>query len=228
MIKVAQCWDDGVYTDVRLIELLKKYKAKATFNLCPGFMQEESEKYSWAPLGYKAWSHNGFIGGRVGKKDLLDVYGDFKVASHCWNHETAGWVEPEAFAKGAVDARKFLEDVFQKECPGFAWPCGQVTDDAIKVLEDNGFAYARTVANVENPKAYKSPFRLDANCHFMNRDFWAKFQKAKADNVEFFYFWGHSYEMLDCDGLWKQFEDKLAALSADPDVVWVDVVDIVR
>ena len=31
MVKVAQCWDDGVATDIRLIDILHKYNAKATF-----------------------------------------------------------------------------------------------------------------------------------------------------------------------------------------------------
>ena len=31
MVKVACCWDDGVVNDIRLISLLRKYKAKATF-----------------------------------------------------------------------------------------------------------------------------------------------------------------------------------------------------
>ena len=30
-MKVVQCWDDGVVTDIRLIEILRKYNAKATF-----------------------------------------------------------------------------------------------------------------------------------------------------------------------------------------------------
>ena len=51
---------------------------------------------------------------------------------------------------------------------------------------------------------------------------------GKANGVGAFYFWGHSYEMMDSPGLWQQFEDKIAALSADPDVVWVDVIDLVR
>ena len=34
--------------------------------------------------------------------------------------------------------------------------------------------------------------------------------------------------MLDCEGLWKQFENKLDFLSSDPDVEWIDVIDIVR
>jgi len=31
--------------------------------------------------------------------------------------------------------------------------------------------------------------------------------------------------MLDADGLWDQFEKKLQFLTADPEVVWCDVVD---
>ena len=29
MIKVAQCWDDGVATDIPLTEILRKYNARA-------------------------------------------------------------------------------------------------------------------------------------------------------------------------------------------------------
>lgn len=47
MLKVVQCWDDGVYTDLRLTELLRKYNAKATFNLNPGFLADEPVKPFW-------------------------------------------------------------------------------------------------------------------------------------------------------------------------------------
>jgi peptidoglycan-N-acetylglucosamine deacetylase len=32
-MKIVQCWDDGVVDDVRLIDILRKYGAKASFNL---------------------------------------------------------------------------------------------------------------------------------------------------------------------------------------------------
>lgn len=228
MIKVAQCWDDGVYTDVKLIDILRKYNAKATFNLCPGILPEDSIMPYWLELTDDSWSHNGFRGGHVGKKELVEVYGDFQVASHCMHHEVAGHCEIEKFKAGALDARKYLEDLFQRECPGFAWPCGGVTDEAIEVLKENGFAYARTTQYTTDVTKNENPFRMDSNCHFKDGKFWTKFQEAKANGVGAFYFWGHSYEMLDSPGMWKQLEDKIAALSADPDVVWVDVVDLVR
>ena len=31
-MKVMQCWDDSVTNDIRLVELLRQYHAKATFN----------------------------------------------------------------------------------------------------------------------------------------------------------------------------------------------------
>ena len=42
-----------------------------------------------------------------------------------------------------------------------------------------------------------------------------------------FYFWGHSYEMLDCEGLWDQLEQKIRYISSDPDAEWCDVIDLV-
>lgn len=36
MLRVVQCWDDGVEDDIRLMELLRRHGATATFNLNPG------------------------------------------------------------------------------------------------------------------------------------------------------------------------------------------------
>ena len=39
MIKIVQCWDDGVEDDFRLCEELRKAGARATFNLNPGLYE---------------------------------------------------------------------------------------------------------------------------------------------------------------------------------------------
>ena len=94
-MKVVQCWDDGVVTDLRLIEILYKYNAKATFNLCPGLITDDRIEPHWVAPGYNGWSYRGFRGGRVGGREMYQVYKDFQVASHCWKHECAGEV-PDA------------------------------------------------------------------------------------------------------------------------------------
>lgn len=223
-MKVVQCWDDGVCTDLRLIEMLYKYNAKATFNLCPGLMTEERIPSRWAAPGYNGWSHKGFFGGHIGLKELYSVYKDFQVASHCRKHECAGRVPDADFIKAAVDARKYLEDVFGRECRGFAWPCSCNTPETCDLLRENGFAYARLVGETDDVTKYTDPMLLTPNCHFQARDFYERYEKAKSTGV--FYFWGHTYEMMDSDGMWNQLEQKIAYITRDPESEWADVIDI--
>ncbi|MFA7232267.1 MAG: polysaccharide deacetylase family protein [Victivallaceae bacterium] len=225
MVKVVQCWDDGVINDLRLAEMLRKYNAKATFNLNPGLHAENRQDAHWTPKGYSRWSHKGYRSGKLGKNELFEAYSGFQVASHCMKHEVAGTVPDAEFIQSAVDARKFLEDLFQQECRGFAWPCGRYTPSTADALRDAGFAYGRTTENTGRVTAYEHPMILHSSCHFQDNTFYDRYKQAKeTDGV--FYFWGHSYEMLDSPGMWEQFEYKLQYISEDSDAVWCDVIDI--
>ena len=225
-IKVVQCWDDGVINDIRVIELCRKYGAKATFNLNPGLMGDERGKNRWINEEKGIWSYNGFACGKLAKKDIREVYEGFEVASHCWKHEIADCYPVEEWIRSAVDTRKFLEDIVQKPGPGFAWPCGRTTPETVQALREAGFAYGRTTENVEDITRSEDAMALPSNCHFSNNKFFELYEKAKADNVEVFYFWGHSYEMYEYDKLWERYEYKLKYISNDPDAEWADVADI--
>ena len=224
-IKVVQCWDDGVLTDIRLTELCRKYGAKATFNLNPGLMGEERRPIRWIDEGKGIWTYNGFCAGKLSIKDIAEVYSGFEVASHCWKHENADSMPVEEWIKTAADARKFLEDLFQRECRGFAWPYGQHTPETERLLSEAGFRYGRTTANTADVTCCPQPLALASNCHFLNRNFWQIFEDAKKTGA--FYFWGHSYEMMDCPQIWERFDLAIRLLSEDPEVEWVDVIDLV-
>lgn len=227
MVRVIQCWDDGVVNDIHLIEILKKYNAKATFNLNPGFMKPERIPSCWVGVNNPRWSYHGYHGGKVGQRELVDVYGDFQVASHCWNHECAGDVPDEVFLKAAVDAKKYLEDLFQRECPGFAWPCGKFTESTMKLLREAGFVYGRTCRNTDNVAGCRDTMMLASSCHFQDWNFARLYEEAKAKNG-IFYFWGHSYEMYEYAPLWQQTEEKIRMISQDPEAVWCDVAEIAK
>lgn len=226
MIRVAQCWDDGVINDIRLTELLRKYRAKATFNLNPGLHRAERIPAGWVPVDYPQWSHKGYASGKLALGELREVYDGFQVASHGWKHETVGYVDDAIFLTAAVDARHYLEDLFQRECRGFAWPCGRYSETTVQALRDAGFAYGRTTVNVADVTQCADPLTLHANCHFQDPGFIAAYERAKQESGVF-YFWGHSYEMFEYDPLWEQFEAKLRYIAADPDAVWCDVIDLV-
>lgn len=226
MMKVVQCWDDGVNNDVRLTELFRKYGAKATFNLNPGLMDQGS-KPSWIAPGEKGWSFHGFRCGKIARKDIAEVYDGFQLASHCWRHENAGMVPDSEWIQSALQARRFLEDLVQRECRGFAWPCGRWTHETVRLLRENGFAYGRTTENVEDVCSCREPMTLASNCHYQAGDFWERYERAKQNGCKVFYFWGHSYEMFEYEPLWQQLEDKIRFITEDPETEWADVIDIV-
>ena len=226
-VKVCTCWDDGIVNDIRLADLFRKYGAKATFNLNPGLMDDVRHPNTWAPDGTSGWqyAHNGFRPGKLSLKDIPEVYAGFELASHCWRHENAGSIPDDEWIASALRARRYLEDIVQRPCTGFAWPCGVYTPGTVAKLREAGFTYGRTTAYTkdflgDNPE----PMALKSHCHFMNRDFWPRFNEEKARGGVF-YFWGHSYEMYEFDELWNQLESRVRLLSEDPDVEWINVVD---
>ena len=222
MIKVAQCWDDGVLNDIKVAELCRKYNAKATFNLNPALHSAKNRRTT-------GWTYrdSGYCPGKLAWNELKDVYAGFDVASHTMCHCNAGDVDDKVFLAEAADAKKILEDMFQKECPGFAWPCGKYTPETADMLLEAGFAYGRTVENTDRVSGFKHPMILHSSCHFQDENFWLAFETAKkTDGI--FYFWGHSYEMMDDSKLWADYEDKLRRLAADPEVLWIPTTDLVK
>ncbi|MBR1609402.1 MAG: polysaccharide deacetylase family protein [Kiritimatiellae bacterium] len=227
--KVCTCWDDGVVNDIRLAGLFRKYGAKATFNLNPGLLKEERTESRWADPLHDGWACRGFCTGKLALRDVPEVYAGFELASHCWRHENAGSIPDADWIKAALDARHWLEDVAQKPCLGFAWPCGISTPGTVAALRAAGFAYGRSTKTADDVlRDNPEPMTLKSNCHFQDtRRFWSCY-KAARESGGVFYFWGHSYEMMDYDRFWEQMENALRYIAEDPDAEWIDVVDAAR
>ena len=228
MVRVACCWDDGMETDLRLIELLKiellkKYHAKATFNLNPGLYYPDRRRTS----GWQFPDNPHFINRSFSLKELPEVYHGFRIASHGYFHADLRKVTTEEYVYDATEARKVLEDLFRMEIPGFVYGGGHCSEEAARALADAGFVYGRTVENTDHVLQISNPLLLKSSAHFRHGDFLDRFEAAKRENGVF-YFWGHSCEMQDREAEWETFEQRLAQIANDPETRWIDVVDIVR
>ena len=70
-------YDDGVFQDIRLIEILNRYGLKATFNLNSGlFGQQRILQVRGVPV-----NHN-----RLKAEDIRGVYAGHEVAAHTVTH----------------------------------------------------------------------------------------------------------------------------------------------
>ncbi len=217
-LRVAQCWDDSVSTDIRVAEICRRYNAKATFNLNPGLAEKSTRAFGW--------ERNGFRIQRLSQSEMPSVYEGLQVANHTLRHPHPTQVSKEELQREIFDGKHWIEDAFQREIPGFAWPFGEYNDVALEILRESGAAYGRTTKNVERVLPCEDPMALHANCHFLNPDFDRLLEKSREHGV--FYFWGHSFEMTDDAKMWAAYERRIAALSNDPEIEWVDVIDLVR
>jgi len=215
MILVTQSWDDGVLDDIRLMDILRRHGAKATFNLNPGIYRDERG------FGWRFKDHDVY---RLSSGDVKTLFGDFEVASHSVTHPRLEQLPREQVRQELVDSRRILEDWFQRPIPGFAYPFGSFNDTVKEELRAAGYVYARTVSNADHVFPPVDPMEFKVSTHVHGPAFWESFERAKAAGGVF-YFWGHSYEIRN-ETMWSEFEAMIARLSADPDVRWVTNIEL--
>jgi peptidoglycan/xylan/chitin deacetylase (PgdA/CDA1 family) len=209
---VTQSWDDGVEDDPRLIELLRRHGARGAFNLNAGL-------HGKARGG--EWIHKGKTVRRLALGELREIYDAYEgaeVANHSLKHPWLTRVSPEEARRDISDGRKALEDLFQRPVTGFAYPYADHNAEVRRMVRETGHAYARAtvVAGVSWPPADAMEWHPQVS--FKSPDFWAEFERAAVEGGVFCLM-GHSYEFLD-EAMWRDFDAKLARLSADPRVRW--------
>lgn len=151
------------------------------------------------------------------------MYDGFLIASHGVTHPSLSSLDEDAQRREIHDCRAKLQDFFQQPVLGFAYPYGTYNDASKKILREEGHIYARTVKNVEQCFPPEDPFEFHSNCHYLVEDFWERFEKARKCGV--FYFWGHSYEMIN-EGMFSDFEEKIARISSDSTVEWTTLPEL--
>ena len=213
-MKLVQCWDDGVTTDVRLVSLLRRHGARATFNLNAGLH---------APERRFGWLHPGTEGWRLAEGELREVYDGFTVANHTLTHPPLDSLPADALRHEIGEGRARLQALFGQPVRGFVYPFGAFNDEVAQVVRDTGHLYARTTRDAHAGVGTAEPMAATPSCHFLAPDFWQRFDRARPTGV--FWFWGHSYELLD-DAMWTAFEASVARLCAEPGAQWHDPLDL--
>jgi peptidoglycan-N-acetylglucosamine deacetylase len=211
---VVQCWDDGVTTDVRLMDILRRHDAKATFNLNAD-LHEKQRRLGWIHMGTEVV--------RLGWDEMREVYEGFTIANHSLTHPRLDEITMEAARYDIAEGRDRLQQFFAQPVLGFAYPFGSYSEAVMQLVREAGHVYARTAHYVDYPYPPKNSMEFHPCCHFLAPDLWLRYQNARKCGV--FYFWGHSYEMIT-EAMWSAVEEMIKRISADPGSCWSDVADL--
>jgi peptidoglycan/xylan/chitin deacetylase (PgdA/CDA1 family) len=213
-MKLVQCWDDGVTTDVRIVSLLRRHGARATFNLNAG-LHERKRQFGWRHRDTEVW--------RLAHGELREVYEGFSIANHTLTHPHLDQLPIGAARREICEGRARLQALFDQPVIGFVYPFGTFDDAVAQAVRDAGHVYARTTRAAESGIGTNDAMAAAPSCHFLAPDFWQRLDRARTSGV--FWFWGHSYELVD-EAMWTAFEASLARLCAEPGVQWCDPTDL--
>lgn len=214
---VTLSYDDGLKSDLRLIEIMNKNGLKGTFNLCSSFIGDSA--------------HDRLDRDDIEKHILANGH---EIAVHGKVHRASGKQRAVDGIRDILDCRLELEKMFGIIVRGMAYPDsgilsfinGNSFETVRTYLKDLDIAYSRTLGG-DN-----SGFELPADwyawmptAHHDNPDIDAyitKFNDYKASYIanatpKLFYLWGHSFE-FDRNSNWEHMEDICARLGGQKDV----------
>jgi len=177
-------FDDGVEQDKTVIELMKRYGLKGTFNLNAGM------------FGYKPRFANIR---RIPRDEIKQVYDGFEIASHGYKHEYYRLRSKSVIEDSITRDVRELSELIGVPVKGHAYPYDAYTKTAEAVLREQGIVYARRVLGKGSFFFPENPLKYVATCWFNAKNVFQlidEFLSAQPENSDMlFTMWGHGYEL---------------------------------
>lgn len=209
-------YDDGVKEDERLVELLNKYRLKATFNLNSQLLGTPEVRN-----GEKLLKRT-----TVNPEDVRSLYSGHEVSVHTLTHPNlVGCSDHEVICQVERD-RLNLEELVGYSVVGMAYPCGGVNNDervASLIKEHTKIKYARTITSNYQFKPQNNLYQFNPTVFHLDFDnlfaLTRTFLEQDPTSPSIFYIWGHSFE-FDFQNTWDTFEDFLKLVSNRSDIFY--------
>ena len=218
-------YDDGVEQDVKLLEIMRKYGLKGTFNLNSGVYPSEDN----------VWPE-GQVHRRMTEKMVSETYvgDDIEVAVHGYTHPFWEQLSPCCTTYDIIQDRRTLENQFGRMVRGAAYPYGTYNDKVVEILGNCGICYCRTVNSSHDFYLPSNWLTLFPTCHHDDPQLFDLAQqfidRPEEHSALMFYLWGHAYE-FEANNNWDRIE-KFAQMMGGRDDIWyatnIEIYDYVK
>lgn len=217
---VTLSYDDGVDEDLTLVELLKKYDMKATFNVSSGWLAEEGTVYE------EGETHRRMSVSQCIKGYDLSVC---EIAAHAFSHPWINTLTSAMMMNEVIEDRKKLENMFHTIVKGMAYPYGVYDDTVVDVLKLAGIRYCRTVQSSHGFAVPSDWLRLLPTCHHDDPELFPLLTKFLEEDVtrhpQMFYLWGHTFEFERNDN-WNRMEEFMQKISGKSEIWYATNIEI--
>lgn len=227
-------FDDGLEQDKRVLELMKKYGLKGTFNLNSGMFGLQGEVKGIGTFSFQDceagvrhhWPFSYISHNRIPEDEIRDVYAEMEIATHGYRHEPLGKVKEDLMYNSINRDKENLEHLTGKKILGHAYASGSTSPAVERHLKAKGYLYARAVFPSGSFEFPENPlnFRPSSSVIMGNTmKLVKKFLDAEADDRDLLlYLWGHSYEMDYGKGAasWDGLERLFATVAGREDIIY--------
>ena len=207
-------YDDGVIEDLRLMELMKKYGIKGTFNINTMFYENGDEPEN-----------------RLKKSELKAIADDpqFEIACHGHVHPYFTFIPQAAATNDLITNRKSLEQMTGTIVRGFAYSSISAFNDISETaLRTAGIVYARLATNNKNFSLPQNWYRWEPTCHHKNAiPIYEEFSKIDrpVSHSHIMFVWGHSFE-FERENNWEIIEELFKRCHNNPDIWFATNMEI--
>ena len=202
-------WDDGLVTDLKLIEILYKFNVTACFAISPSRHKKTRKKND----------HRGDYGEIVSLSELKE-FSNFEICNHTNNHIDLNKVDRDVAYSEIMEGNKKLEDIFERKIKGFCYPYGVYTNASISILKEHNFLYARTTLKKDNI--------VENNLLLKTTGKWNEFELNELMNLDKkIILWGHTYEIKNKKD-WDRIEDMYYFFAKHPDIKIISFEEMVK
>ncbi len=208
-------YDDGVRCDLQLVNLMRKYGIRGTFNVnsCGIFADAKKNEARKHP--------------KFNQKEICEFYQEnrdlIEIAAHGATHGYYPLTAQDVTAWDILSDRKNIESLLGVQCRGFAYPFGPTDEKTVEALKVCGFRYARVTQSTHQFSLPEDPYRWRCTA---THSYPALMEDAhaflevprkygKVPNL--FSVWGHSYEFVDADN-WNVIEELFAYIGGREDI----------
>ena len=184
---VTFSFDDGIEQDRRFVKELNKYGFKATFNINTGIQTRAN-----------MWVNEGIEIHRMNIDGLKELYKGHEVAVHSLTHPFLEKLDEETIYNELYYDKKNIEEWFEQDVTGMAYPYGTYDDRVIKIAKDLGIKYARTAGTSMKFSLPEDMMKYTGTCHFSNSEIFRLIDEFDSledtSEKQVLYIWGHTYE----------------------------------
>ena len=213
-------YDDGVVEDLKLIELMKKYGIKATFNY-------NSSHFAVADQDATLVLRDGHLTSTELK--TISTNPQFEIACHGHTHPYYTFLPQAAATNDILTNRKELERITGKIIKGFAYPSISAFNDVSEsALKSVGIVYARLATRNKNFSLPQNWYRWEPTCHHKEAiEIYKEFSQADVflSNGLVMYVWGHSFEFAR-ENNWEIIEELFKLCHLNPDIWFATNMEI--